>query len=161
MTNIKKPGKEIFSFEGGFTFIEIMIVVFLMSLVVGITTVFFAGALPSAKLKASARELSATIKYTKQLALATNEKQILTIDLNNRSYGIKGHKVRNIASQTVMTVYEANPNSRPISEGEYTISYDATGASDWGKITLGRAEKIITIQADPVMTAIVSDWKKK
>jgi Tfp pilus assembly protein FimT len=138
-----------------------MIVIFLMSLVVGIATVFFAGSLPSAKLKASARELSATIKYAKQLALATNEKQILAIDLDNKSYGIKGHKVRNIASSTVLTVYEANPNSRPISAGEYTISYDATGASDWDKITLGRNEKIITISADPVMTAVVSDWKKK
>jgi prepilin-type N-terminal cleavage/methylation domain-containing protein len=161
MTNKKKPGKGIFSANGGFTFIEIMIVVFLMSLVVGITTVFFAGTLPSAKLKASARELSSTIKYTKQLALATNEKQVLIIDLNGGSYGIKGHKVRNIASSTVLTVYEANPNSRPILAGQYTISYDATGASDWDRITLGRNEKIITISADPIRTAVIGDWKKK
>ncbi|MDI6743586.1 MAG: prepilin-type N-terminal cleavage/methylation domain-containing protein, partial [Smithella sp.] len=78
----------------GFTFIEILIVVFLMSLITGITTIFFANTLPSARHKATARELAATIKYTRHLAFAKNEKQIINIDLDANNYFIKGREIR-------------------------------------------------------------------
>lgn len=144
----------------GFTFIEVMIVVFLMSLIIGITTVFFGNTLPSARQRAAARELAATIKYARNLAFAKNEKQMIDIDLNGKSYSLNGGKAKSISPEIIVTIYDANTNFNPIREGQYVIAYDTTGSSGWSKITLSRGEKTFTIKADPIMTALTTDGKK-
>lgn len=144
----------------GFTFIEVMIVVLLMSLIVGISTIFFANTLPSAKHKAAARELAATIKYARHLAFVKNEKQIINIDLDAKSYSIKGREIRSIPSEISITVYENNVNANPVREGKYIISYDTTAGSDWSSIELARGKKVITIKSDPIMVAGIVDDKK-
>lgn len=141
----------------GFTFIEILIVLFLMSLIVGITTVFFANTLPAAKHKAAARELAATIKYARHLAFMKNEKQVITIDLDTRNYSIKGRETRSIAPEISVTVYENEINSNPIRQGKYIISYDPTEGSDWSAIELARGKKVITLESDPITTASIID----
>ena len=144
----------------GFTFIEVMIVVFLMSLIVGISTIFFASTLPSAKHKAAARELVATIKYARHLAFVKNENQIISIDLDARNYFIKGRETKSIPSEISITVYDNNVNANPVRKGKYIISYDTTAGSDWSSIDLTRGEKVITIKSDPIMVAGIVDDKK-
>ena len=144
----------------GFTFIEVMIVVFLMSLILGITTIFFANTLPSAKHKAAARELAATIKYAKHLAFVKNEKQIINIDLDAKNYFITGRETRSIPSEISITVYENKVNANPVRQGKYIISYDTTAGSNWGSIELARGEKVITIKSDPIMIAEIADDNK-
>jgi prepilin-type N-terminal cleavage/methylation domain-containing protein len=144
----------------GFTLIEVMIVVFLMSLILGITTIFFANTLPSAKHKAAARELAATIKYAKHLAFVKNEKQIINIDLDARKYFIDGRETRSIPSEISITVYENNANANPVRQGKYIISYDTTAGSNWDSIELAWKGKIITIKSDPIMVAGIADDKK-
>jgi prepilin-type N-terminal cleavage/methylation domain-containing protein len=144
----------------GFTFIEVMIVVFLMSLILGITTIFFANTLPSAKHKAAARELAATIKYAKHLAFVKNEKQIINIDLDAKNYFITGRETRSIPSEISITVYENKVNANPVRQGKYIISYDTTAGSNWGSIELARKGKVITITSDPIMIAEIADDRK-
>lgn len=144
----------------GFTFIEVMIVVFLMSLIVGITTIFFANTLPSAKHKAAARELCATIKYARHLAFVRNEKQIINIDLDAKKYFINGRETKTISPEVSITVYENNVNANPVREGKYIISYDTTAGSDWNSIELTKGKKAITIKSDPIMVAEIADDKK-
>ncbi len=144
----------------GFTFIEVMIVIFLMSLITGITTIFFANTLPAAKHKAAARELAAAIKYTRNLAFIKNEKQILDIDLDAKNYSIEGREPKSIPAEISITIYENNSNANPIRQGKYFIRYDTTAGSDWNYIELARGEKIITIKSDPIMVAVFTDEKK-
>jgi len=144
----------------GFTLIEVMIVVFLMSLIAGITTIFFANTLPSAKHKAAARELAATIKYARNLAFVKNEKQIINIDIDSGNYFIKGRDLKSIPPEISITVYENNVNANPVRAGKYMISYDTTGGSDWNAIELARKEKVITIKSDPIMVAGIDNDKK-
>ena len=144
----------------GFTFIEVMVVVFLMSLIVGITTVFFANTLPAAKHKAAARELAATIKYARHLAFVKNEKQTISIDLDARNFSIKGRETKSIAPEISITVYKKDANTNPVREGKYIISCDTTAGSEWDFIELARKDKIITIKSDPIMIAQVVDNRK-
>ena len=134
----------------GFTFIEIMIVVFLISLITGITTIFFANTLPSAKHRAAARHL----------AFAKNEKQIINIDLDAKKYSIQGRETRSIAPEISIIIYEQDVNANPVREGKYIISYDTTNGSDWRFIELVRKERVITIKSDPIMIAEITDDKK-
>ncbi len=144
----------------GFTFIEIMIVVFLMSLITGITTIYFANTLPSAKHKATARELAATIKYARHLAFMKNERQIINIDLDNKKYFIKGRETKSIPSDVSITINEKDVHENQIREGKYIISYDTTTECSWNSITLERGKKAITIKSDPIMIAEIQDDKK-
>jgi len=137
-----------------------MIVVFLISLITGITTIFFANTLPSAKHRAAARELAATIKYARHLAFAKNEKQIINIDLDAKKYSIQGRETRSIAPEISIIIYEQDVNANPVREGKYIISYDTTNGSDWRFIELVRKERVITIKSDPIMIAEITDDKK-
>lgn len=144
----------------GFTFIEVMVVVFLMSLIVGIITIFFANTLPSARHKAAARELASTIKYGRHLAFVKNEKQIINIDLDAKNYSINGRAIKTIASEISITVYGNEANAGPVRNGKYIISYNTSAGSDWGSIELARGNKVITIKPDPIMIAVIADDKK-
>lgn len=144
----------------GFTFIEIMIVVFLMSMITGMTTIFFANTLPAAKHKAAARELAATIKYAHNIAVAKNENQTVDIDLDTKKYFMRGRETRSIPDEVSITVYENQVNANPVRQGRYVISYDSTAGSNWGSIELARNDKVITIKPDPIMVAEITDAKK-
>jgi prepilin-type N-terminal cleavage/methylation domain-containing protein len=143
----------------GFTFIEIMVVIFLMSLIVGITSVYFANFLPDVKFKAAARDLAATIKYAKNLASAKNETQTVNIDLDNKTYSVGESKTKTIPPELIVKFKETLTDSSPVNEGKHNISYDATGGSNWDTIVLIRGQRTITIKSDPIMTAVIKEIK--
>ena len=82
--------------RAGFTLLELIIVIFLITLMVGLSAVFFANTLPSGRFNATVRELASTIRQARHLAQLNGEKQIITIDLDSRSYGIEGRGKKNL-----------------------------------------------------------------
>lgn len=144
----------------GFTLIEILVVLFLMSLILGISAVFFGNALPSAKQKAAAKEIAATIKYAKHLADAKNQRQIVIFDLDTGSYGIKGGFTKSIPEKNFLAIYESYVNAESVTKGRYSIYYDSTGGSSWDKINLIRDKQTIQIKRDPILTAVITDSKQ-
>jgi len=139
--------------EKGFTLIEITLVLLLMALMVSITAVMFANALPQARMTAAAGELTAAIKYARNLARATYEPQTVTIDLTARTYSLNGRRPKVLAGDAALRIYE-RPEARPATDGKYTIVYDATFGSNWSSIVLSRGGRRVTVKADPVLTAV-------
>jgi len=148
------------SVDRGFTLIEIMIVLVLMSLILGISTVFFANIMPAAKQKAAAREIVSTLRYAKKLAAIRNERQILQFDLDTGRYGIKGRGMKMIPEETALKIYESDINADPITKGQYNITFDSTDGGHWDKISLVRRNRIIQIASDPILTAFIEDVEK-
>jgi len=134
--------------------IEITIVIFLMALITGITAVAFVSALPQARLKAAARDLASTLKYARNVACATNEKQIVHLDLNTASYALNGREPKYLSGNTAVTVFETADQKTVQKEGTYNIVYEAAFGSNWHSISLSRNGKTMIIKADPVLTAI-------
>lgn len=141
----------------GFTLIEILVVLILMSLILAISTVFFANTLPKARHRAGAREIVATIKYARNLAASKNERQIVTFDLDAGNYGVKGRPVKTIPDETALVIYESDINAEPVRKGKYNIYYDTTGTGNWDKISLTRGDRVIAIKSDPILTAVIAD----
>lgn len=139
--------------KSGFTLLELIIVLFLMSLILGLSTIFFANTLPSNRLNATAREMSATIRYARHLALINGEKQTMIINLDSRYYGIEGIARKNIPSGITLKVID--PLLGEIRTGEYPIIFNATGAMEGGTIVLSTEKKTVTIQLDPVVGSVV------
>ena len=63
---------------------------FLVSIMLSIAGVFFSKTLASSKLDAAAREISATIRQAKSMAVTKGERQTVTINIDAKQYGIEG-----------------------------------------------------------------------
>jgi len=137
----------------GFTLLELIIVLFLTTLILGISTVFFANTLPSSRFNATAREMAATIRYAKHLASIKGENQTLTIDLDSRTYGIEGHAHKNIPSHINLEVID--PLIGEILKGKYQIAFNVSGGIEGGTIVLYTDKKSVSIQLDPVVGSVV------
>jgi hypothetical protein len=137
---------------------EVMLVVFLIVLILGIATVFLANSLPAAGLRATGREMAATIKYAKYLAKANNEKQIFDVDIDSKTYAVGGRETKKIPSDIVVTILDTNLDV--IRKGRFSIVFDKLGGNDWHSIILSRGGSRTTISMDPILTAVIADGKK-
>ena len=137
----------------GFTLLEIIIVLFLITLITGMSTIFLLNALPSNKLNATARTLSATIRQARTLAQIHNEGKTVFIDLDSRKYGIVGLGSKDIPSEISIKV--TDPMSGEILKGIYQISVHSSGGVEGGTIQLWTSKKAVSIQIDPVLGAVV------
>jgi prepilin-type N-terminal cleavage/methylation domain-containing protein len=138
---------------GGFTLLELLIVLFLSTLVMGLSAVFFANTLPSTRLNAAARDISATVRYARALAQIKGESQVVVIDLDSRNYGIRGRGAKSIPPDVNIRV--TDPFSGDMDKGLYNIMAYNTGAVNGCTIVLWNDKKTVNIQTDPVVGAVV------
>jgi general secretion pathway protein H len=139
--------------KSGFTLLEVILVLFIISLVFGLSTIFFTNTMPSNKLNATAREISAAIRHTRTLALVNSEKQTLTIDLDSRLYGLEGGMNKNIPNEINIKIVD--PLLGDIVKGKYSISFYETGGIEGGTIVLSTKKKTVNIELDPVVGSVV------
>ncbi len=137
----------------GFTLLELVIVMTLMVLFLGLSGVHFANRLPSAKLDGTARELSGLIRMARIEAMSIREERRVTIDLNRRTYGLKGAARRTVPEGVAISVVD--PVRGGIYGGEYDIIADASGTVGSCEIILGTKKKTFRIEIDPVIGSVV------
>lgn len=137
----------------GFTLLELIIVLFLMTLILGMATLFFANVLPSNRLNATARSVSATIREARSLARIHGESQVVTIDFDSKKYGIEGRGSRDIPDDISIKVID--PVAGEVQQGKYLFIFHPSGGIEGGTIVLWNAKKVVTIQPDPVAGSVV------
>ncbi len=130
-----------------------MIVLFLISLIMGLSAVYFSNAMPSTKLNAAVRELSATIRYARTLAMIDGKLQTLNIDLDAKRYGIEGRGYKDIDSG--ITIMALDPFAGEVRNGTYRLMFQASGGVQGGTIVLGSGKKKVSIGLDPVVGSVV------
>ncbi|MDA8126479.1 MAG: prepilin-type N-terminal cleavage/methylation domain-containing protein [Deltaproteobacteria bacterium] len=145
--------------KNGFTLIEIIIVLFLITLILGLSSVFFAGAfLPAAKMEAAGREIAGQIRQARSLAKLNSVRTLFTIDLDGRTYGIEGQEPKPFPAGTAVRIID--PSSKEISEGKYSLVFSPTGGMSGGTIILSAKKKSLRIELDPITGAAVIKEKK-
>lgn len=137
----------------GFTLLELIIVIFLVMLVLGLSTSFFAGALSSSKLSSTARDLSATIRYARSLAQIHGEKKVVTIDLDSKFFGIEGKGNKGIPAD--ISAWVVDPLLGEIRTGKYQIVLRGAGGIEGGTVMLSYKKKTVSIVPDPVVGSVV------
>ena len=137
----------------GFTLLELIIVIVIIVLILGMSTLFFASTVPSAKLTGISRELSSMIKQARLSARINGEKQTLIIDLDARTYGMEGKEAKAIPSEIGAKVID--PLSGDVLRGKYAFIFHGTGGVEGGTILLAYRKKIVSIEMDPVVGSIV------
>lgn len=139
--------------QSGFTLLELILVILLAMLILGLTTLLFARTLPSGRLNAAARELSATIRSARALAQISGERQSLMMDLGAGLYGIEGRGEKKLPQEIRLRVID--PLAGPVEEGTFTMVFDPTGFMSGATLELVTTKKVIQIQTDPIVGAVI------
>ncbi len=142
-----------FPSAGGFTLLEIMMVMVLVLIILGISTVFFSSMLPSQNLNAAGRELSAMLRFARLLATNSGESRTVFVDLETGRYGIQGVQTRRIPQGITLKITDALEGE--ITRGRYSILFNESGGVPWGRITLSGGKKVLHVELDPVLGAVV------
>ncbi len=136
----------------GFMLIELIIVLFLMAVILGLTALFYANSLPGYRLNATARNISTTIKQARAYAKMLNEPQVVTIDIENRTYALEGRQAKEIPVDIAVKVVD--PVEGDIVDGKYSFVVHSTGGVEGGMIVLWNAKKMVSIQVDPIVGTV-------
>jgi prepilin-type N-terminal cleavage/methylation domain-containing protein len=139
--------------KGGFTLLELIIVIFLITLLLGMSAIFFAGLLPSNRFNATVRNISSAMKSSRSLAQIHGRPHVFTINLDAKKYGIDGHSAKDIPDD--MNIKVVDPMSGELYTGSYQFVMHPAGNIEGGTIVLWNTKKTATIQLDPVVGAIV------
>jgi general secretion pathway protein H len=137
----------------GFTLLEIIIVLSLITLILGLSSVYFTGFLPASRLDAAARELAGTIRQARSLARLNSERRTVMIDLDNRTYGMEGRERKAFPPDAGVSVID--PTVGKIGHGLYPIVFNPSGGIQGGTILLSRGKKVIRIDLDPITGAML------
>lgn len=138
--------------KSGFMLLELIIVLFLMAVILGLSAIFFANSLPGYRLNATVRNISTTIKQARAYAKMLNEQQVVTIDLENRQYVLEGRNPRDIPPDVSIKIID--PVEGEITDGKYHIIVHATGGVEGGTLVLWNARKTLSIQVDPIIGTV-------
>jgi general secretion pathway protein H len=146
------------SATGGFTLLELMIVLFLAMLMMGMGVIAMMNRLPAARLDAAAREISALMRQARTLARIHMVKQALVVDLDAGHYGIEGKSSLKIPEGVRLKIDD--PLTGDVDKGIYRLVFLPFGGIEGGAIRLTTDKRSITITPDPVMGFLI-DRKKR
>ncbi len=143
----------------GFTLIELIVVLMLISLIAGIAAVAFTGRLGAGQLDAAARSLAAAMRQARAQAAMQGETQTVLIDVANRTYGIEGRTSR--ALPAAVTVSVAEPaGGGDTADSTYRIAFNPIGSIQGGTVILSSGRRSVMVRPDPVVAAVIEQKER-
>ncbi|HIJ59322.1 MAG TPA: hypothetical protein HPP56_01715 [Nitrospirae bacterium] len=139
----------------GFTLLEMIITMFLIIVIVGLSSVFFVSRQPSEELKRSVRDIVTTVRYARSLARTVGEVTVINIDIDNKKFGIEGKGDRPLPDKSTINI--TDPVNGITSNGIYRIEFYPSGLSGFAQIKIESGDSKFTIILDPVIGAYVSN----
>lgn len=139
--------------SAGFTLLELIIVIFLVSLLLGLSSFFFANNLSSTRLNAATREMSAVIRYARAHAQTNGTAQTLTIDTDTGEYELEDRGTKKLSADINIKVLDQT--SGEVLQGKQQLVFQAIGGVEARTIVLSGGKKTVSIQMDPVVGSVV------
>ena len=143
--------------ERGFTLFELVVVMFLIILILSLSSIFVATSLNKDTLQSTVREISLTMKYARILSEMNGEAQILIINLDENKFRIKSREAKSISKNINVTVID--PSLKEISEGIYEFVFYPFGGVEGGAIILEHKNRLVTLELDPVIGMVAVNKK--
>jgi general secretion pathway protein H len=140
--------------ESGFTLLEVILVLMLSLLILGLVLVSFAGLLSSAKLQATVREFSSSLRQARDLAKIHGEQQGWTVNLDSREYGIEGRRVKKIPSNLDLKIVDSMNGE--IQSGQYRLVFEPNWSMEGATFQLSDKKRTFRIELDPLLGAVVT-----
>jgi prepilin-type N-terminal cleavage/methylation domain-containing protein len=143
----------------GFTLLEMILVIFLITLIVGISAVVFSRSLPSQKVDATAREIMAIFRQARSNAITGGKWQILTVEIEGKTFGIEEGGVTHTIPENV-SIRVIDPLYGEVVVGGYRFVFAPSGVTEGGTIVLSAGKKVVTLEIDPIVGAVISRHKE-
>ena len=80
--------------DGGFTLVELVVVLFILSVIAALAAPSFSRTIVSARLRASAAEVRSTLARARSLAVAGAVERAVVFDLEKGEYGLDNEAIR-------------------------------------------------------------------
>lgn len=118
----------------GFTLVELMVVMIIIALIMGLVATSFSRSISGAEARAASRNLVASLRYTRAMAIIRKSEQVFQVDTENRSYQAPGRKLIALPNGVDITITTAR--SEITSEAVSGIRFFPDGGSTGGHIEL-------------------------
>jgi len=125
------------SLGGGFTLLELLVVLALATLLIALVPPLISAAIPGVELKASARKVAAGLRLAREEAIRHGRDVALTLDLEDHSYQVDG-PFRRVALPKGVELSLVVADTEMGNDQRGAIRFFPDGGSTGGRITLAR-----------------------
>ena len=133
--------------NSGFTLLELIVVMVIAGLIIAVAPPLIARALPGVEMKATAQNIAAALRYTRNRAVAERQERSLIVDSENRKYFIADiGKSREIPDEIELSLLSAEAAEFASDQSVYT--FFPSGGSTGGRITLNRGDREYKVDID-------------
>ena len=122
----------------GFSIIEMVVVVVLVATVVAIGAAAMSRQLPGQRLRASARELAAQLRFTRAQAIASGQSQLFTLDARTREWRAGDKRDGRLARDIEIVATGARNEQQR--EGVAAVRFFPEGAATGGRFLLSHGQ---------------------
>ena len=137
----------------GFTLLELLVVLFLVTLIAGLSALSFSGGTSAGRLDSTARELVSLLKHSRSYSMTHGEAKPVVIDLDAGTYGLEGKTAKRFAAG--MSAAILDPFSGEKKTGRHIILFNPAGGMEGEAILIADRSRSIIVRPDPVLAAIV------
>ncbi|NEZ04575.1 prepilin-type N-terminal cleavage/methylation domain-containing protein [Wenzhouxiangella sp. XN201] len=125
--------------EGGFSLIELMVVMLLVSLLFAVVGVSISRSVEGAEIRNAAREITAGIRHTRGQAIIQRQQQVFQVDADKRTWQAAGRE--SVELPAGLEIILDTARSEMTGEEAGGIRFYPDGASTGGSVTLLAQER--------------------
>lgn len=118
----------------GFSLVELLVVLVIIGLSASLVLPGLAGGLSSLRLKTAAREVSATLRYARSLAVSMGKEQVINVDIDEGKYWLNEDKDNNRELPSDVRFVNVTTQGEEITTGRAGIIFYPMGNSSGGTI---------------------------
>ncbi len=124
----------------GFTLLELLVVLLIVSLLVAVVPPLFSGAVPGARLKAAAHDLGAALRLARNQSITRDMETQVHLNLEAPAYAIGEQPARALPAGVELEVASV-AGQDTVQATQHVVRFFADGSSDGAIITLSKGER--------------------
>lgn len=133
--------------QGGFTLVELLVVLSILGVLLALAPAAFNRILPGLELKTAAREMAATLRAARGLAIRDNLEVTVVVDTETGRYGLAGRQASESLDEEIAVTLHTAVSER-IDETRGRIRFYPDGTATGGGVTLRRGTKSYDVLVD-------------
>ena len=133
--------------QGGFTLLEILVVLVIAIFMFTLIPPLFSGALPGVKLKGAARDLAVVLRDTRSQAIISNTEQTLHLDMETQSYRVGEGKPAPLPEGITVTI-RPHAAETGLNTTQQSLSFFPDGSSSGAQIILQSGNRSYRLDVD-------------